>query len=189
MHRLAHPWTHPALSTPSVVIVIRTVIKHLSDTHSHILLQQDPPPPPVLPDAPLPPPDLALVVGAPPPHKEAAVPLKPPAHVVRMVDPPGSLPLLDALPAGRLELIQLRLIVRAREIGGDVETREPLWRQLAPVVTDGGAQVGRVQGAEVRAAEGAFAQDLLGGFVGAERGVRGEVEGGVVRGAGRGWGG
>lgn len=79
-----------------------------------------------------------------------------------MVDPPGGLPLLDALPAGRLELVRLGLVVRARQVGGDVEAREPLGRQLAPVVADGGAQVRRVERAEVGAAEGAFAQDLLG---------------------------
>ena len=91
MARLVHDRTN--IST----LFILSVIKDLSNTHIHILLQQHSSPSPRVPYTFPPSTNLPLIIFTPPPHVETAVPLKPSPYVIFMIDPPGSFPLFYAL--------------------------------------------------------------------------------------------
>jgi len=93
-----------------------------------------------------------------------------------VINPPSGLPPLNRLPARHLVLIHVRVVRRRGVVPLDVQAGRPGRWQLA-VVGDGDTEARGVEGAEVGAAEAAFVQDLLGGFVGREGGVSGEVEG------------
>ena len=181
MTRLVHDRTNLPL------LLFVPIIKHLPHPTGHILLQQHPPPSPCGPHAAHPPPDLAVVVLAPPTLEETTVPLEPAADVELVVDPAGGFPFFDRLSAGDGVFVYRGIVGWGVDVSRDVDVGEPVGGQFEVVVLDGEVEGAAVEGAPVGAAEGAFLDDLFGGFVGLEMGVGGEVEGSRGGGAGGWW--
>ena len=166
-------------------ILFLAIIKYLPDSHRSVLFQQQSPPPPRLAHALLPPRNLPRIILAPPAEEEATVPLKPTPHIVLVIDPPTRLPLFNALSTRDTEFVHLGTVYWVSQHPVHIQPRDPRRRQLLPVVSDGDAEVPRVQRPEIGAAEAAFAEDLFGRFVGREVVVIGESKGAVGVAGGR----
>lgn len=170
--RLVHHGTN--LQPP--LLFLLPIIKHLPDAHGYIFLNQHAPPSARLTHTAFPPPDLPLIILAAPPHEEPTVPLKPAADVIRVVDPAGGFPFLDALPARYFEFVDLGVVDGRSEVIVHVEPGGPGGWELQVVVGDGDAESFGVEGSEIGAAEAAFAEHFFGRFVGGEVWVGWEME-------------
>ena len=102
--------------------------------------------------------------------------------------PARGFPLFDTLSAFYFVFIGFGVVDGGGEEGGCRQTGMPGRGEIGPIVDDSGTEVCGEEGAEVGTSEDAFAEHFLGGFVGFEGGVGGEVEGAALVAGGKGLG-